>query len=126
MSGFEVIFKYGESDDFEVLKKVEYYNSGEQISLYTVAIEQYIYFERMKDLVSYYKEFLNAYKMRFDVVPIDYSDCIYRSYDIEIIRDVGHYAAYVSCPMLYSEEECYLWMEGVINQLENISTLFKK
>lgn len=126
MSDFEVIFKYGENDDFEVLKKVDFFKTGEQISLYMVSVEGFIYFESMKDLISYYKEFLNEYKKRFDVVPVDDSDCIYRSYDIEIIRDVGHYAAYISCPMLYSEEECYLWMEGVINQLENISTTLKK
>lgn len=126
MSDFEVIFKYGENDDFEVLKKVDFFGNGNQISLYMISVEGFIYFESMKDLISYYKEFLNEYKKRFDVIPVDNNDYIYKTYDIEIIRDVGHYAAYVSCPMLYSEEECYLWMEGVINQLENISTLFKK
>lgn len=126
MSGFEVIFKYGENDDFEVLKKVDFFGNGNQISLYMISVEGFIYFESMKDLISYYKEFLNEYKKRFDVIPVDNNDYIYKTYDIEIIKDVGHYAAYVSCPMLYSEEECYLWMEGVINQLENISTLLKK
>lgn len=118
---FEVLFSYS-NEDFEVYRKLitttytnePYYN-------YHVTIEPFIAFESIEECILLYKDFLKEYSKQFKSLPTDNNkEYIYKTYHIEIFKENDYYIVYTNCPELDSEEECYLWLEGIIKELENI------
>lgn len=118
----ELVFAYPSPiyDDFSVYKE----SVREDLDLYHVSMEGYIYYNSLQDGIDYLKEIRDFYFQSIKYNVIDDEDCDesikYRSYDIEIIEDENGIMMFVSAPVLYSEQAVCSWLNGVISQLEII------
>lgn len=128
MSEIQTIFKYGGfGEDIEIIK--ESTNIKGLPFRYYIGIEGFIWYPSLQEGINYYKkikdkylEFLKENYKELDLKTknISESDLVYRSYDIEINKDEHGWTIYVSAPTFYELKDTYVWLNGVIEQLDNI------
>ena len=97
---------------------------------YKVGIEGYIFYDSIEEGIIYYKkmkdEYFNWLKENYDLETLiknkdNTEKRIYKSYDIEIYKDSmveGYYTIYLKAPDFNNLYNIYLWLDGVINQIQ--------
>ena len=117
------LFTYGcdiWEEDFEV---------WEEENGYSCSIEGLIYYDSLDKAIGYYEQMRTAFLIflmnkgvKIEDITLDNS-YIYKTYVIEIFQgnlSLTDVEIFTNCPTYRTIEEVYLWLVGVINQLEDI------